>query len=145
MLSRSRYHRRRLPCCLKREGEYQGADLEIFQGYADSRGLTLQITSYDWQGMLGCGFQWTGGDVAFSGISITAKREQVMDFSTPYYDNAWHLVSLISRDITINDLSELKQYSIGYPRGMAYDGLIRTELEPRRLLFSQHGQALSLL
>ena len=117
------------PMLFEKNGEYLGVDLEIFQGYADSRGLTLQITSYDWQGMLGA-VSSGQADVAFSGISITAKRQQVMDFSTPYYDNAWHLVSLKSRDITINDLSELKQYSIGYPRGMAYDGLIRTKLEP---------------
>lgn len=118
------------PMLFEKNGEYQGVDLEIFQGYADSRGLTIQITSYDWQGMLGA-VSSGQADVAFSGISITAKRQQVMDFSTPYYDNAWHLVSLKSRDITINDLSELKQYSIGYPRGMAYEGLIRTELEPK--------------
>jgi polar amino acid transport system substrate-binding protein len=90
----------------------------------------MEITSYDWQGMLGA-VSSGQADVAFSGISITAKRQEVMDFSTPYYDNAWHLVSLTSRDIKINDLSELMQYSIGYPRGMAYEGLIRTELEPK--------------
>jgi polar amino acid transport system substrate-binding protein len=118
------------PMLFEKDGKYQGVDLEIFQGYADSRGLTMEITSYDWQGMLGA-VSSGQADVAFSGISITAKRQEVMDFSNPYYDNAWHLVSLTSRDIKINDLSELMQYSIGYPRGMAYEGLIRTELEPK--------------
>jgi polar amino acid transport system substrate-binding protein len=118
------------PMLFEKDGKYQGVDLEIFQGYADSRGLTMEITSYDWQGMLGA-VSSGQADVAFSGISITAKRQEVMDFSTPYYDNAWHLVSLTSRDIKINDLSELMQYSIGYPRGMAYEGLIRTKLEPK--------------
>ena len=118
------------PMLFEKDSQYQGVDLEIFQGYADSRGLSIDITSYDWQGMLGAVASGQA-DVAFSGISITAKRQQAMDFSTSYYDNAWHLVSLTSRDIKINDLSELTQYSIGYPRGMAYEGLIRTELEPK--------------
>ena len=118
------------PMLFQKDGKYQGIDLEIFQGYADSRGLTLDIASYDWQGMLGA-VSSGQADVAFSGISITDKRQQAMDFSHAYYDNAWHLVSLVSRDIEINDLSELMQYTIGYPRGMAYDGLIRTELEPQ--------------
>ena len=118
------------PMLFQKDGNYQGVDIEIFQGYADSRELTMDITSYDWQGMLGA-VSSGQADVAFSGISITPKRQQAMDFSNAYYDNAWHLVSLVSRDIEINDLSELMQYSIGYPRGMAYEGLIRTELEPK--------------
>ena len=118
------------PMLFQKDGNYHGVDIEIFQGYADSRELTMDITSYDWQGMLGA-VSSGQADVAFSGISITDKRQQAMDFSDSYYDNAWHLVSLTSRDIEINDLSELTQYSIGYPRGMAYEGLIRTELEPK--------------
>ena len=118
------------PMLFQKDGKYQGVDLEIFQGFADARGLTLEITAYDWQGMLGA-VSSGQADVAFSGISITPKRQQAMDFSNAYYDNAWHLVSLVSRDIEINDLSELMQYSLGYPRGMAYEGLIRTELEPK--------------
>jgi polar amino acid transport system substrate-binding protein len=70
-------------------------------------------------------------DVAFSGISITDKRKEVMDFSQPYYDNAWHLVSMKNKNIQITDLSQLKKYSIGYPRGMAYDDLIKNDLEPK--------------
>jgi polar amino acid transport system substrate-binding protein len=70
-------------------------------------------------------------DVAFSGISITAKRREAMDFSAPYYDNAWHLVSLKSRDIQLPDLTGLSKYSIGYPRGMAYNDLIKNEWEPK--------------
>ncbi|MFM9113501.1 MAG: transporter substrate-binding domain-containing protein, partial [Polynucleobacter victoriensis] len=70
-------------------------------------------------------------DVAFSGISITDKRKEVMDFSQPYYDNAWHLVSLKNKNIKITDLKQLKKYSVGYPRGMAYDDLIKNELEPK--------------
>ncbi|WP_197713100.1 transporter substrate-binding domain-containing protein [Polynucleobacter necessarius] len=47
-------------------------------------------------------------DVAFSGISITDKRKEVMDFSQPYYDNAWHLVSMKKKNIEITDLNQLK-------------------------------------
>jgi polar amino acid transport system substrate-binding protein len=54
-----------------------------------------------------------------------------MDFSQPYYDNAWHLVSMKNKNIQITDLNQLKKYSIGYPRGMAYDDLIKNDLEPK--------------
>lgn len=112
------------------KGKLQGADLEIFEGFCQSRGCTLKIISYDWQGMLGA-VSSGQADVAFSGISITDKRKEAMDFSQPYYDNAWHLVTLSSRDIKLDDLAALKQYSLGYPRGMAYNDLIKNDLEPK--------------
>ena len=118
------------PMLFEDGGKTVGADLEIFQGYCASRGCTIEIKPYDWQGMLGA-VSSGQADVAFSGISITDKRKEAMDFSVPYYDNAWHLVSLASKDIKLDDLSNLKKYSIGYPRGMAYNDLIRTELEPK--------------
>jgi polar amino acid transport system substrate-binding protein len=118
------------PMLFEENGKTVGVDLDIFQGYCASRGCTLQVTAYDWQGMLGA-VSSGQADVAFSGISITAKRKEAMDFSSPYYDNAWHLVSLSSRNIKITDLAQLKNYSIGYPRGMAYNDLIKNELEPK--------------
>lgn len=120
------------PNLFEEQGRTMGLDLDIFQGYCESRGCTLRITSYDWQGMLGA-VASRQADVAFSGISITEPRMQVMDFSEPYMENTWNLMSLIDRDIQIDDLAELKQYIIGYPRGMAYSDFIRNELEPQGL------------
>lgn len=118
------------PMLFEEQGQIKGADLEIFEGYCKARGCTIKMTPYDWQGMLGA-VSSGQADVAFSGISITAKRQEAMDFSQPYYDNTWHLVSLKSRNIQITDLAELKQYAIGYPRGMAYNDLIKNTLEPK--------------
>ncbi|MDZ4056407.1 MAG: transporter substrate-binding domain-containing protein, partial [Polynucleobacter sp.] len=118
------------PMLFDDKGTITGADMAIFEGYCQSRACTLKVTPYDWQGMLGA-VSSGQADIAFSGISITDKRKEAMDFSEPYYDNAWHLVSTTKKDITITDLIQLKKYSIGYPRGMAYDDLIKTELEPK--------------
>jgi len=111
-------------------GQYKGLDLEIFEGFCKARGHSYKITAYDWQGMLGAVMAGQA-DIAFSGISITDKRKEVMGFSRPYMDNTWNLVSLKSRNIQISDLSQLKRYSIGYPRGMAYTAFIKEELEPK--------------
>lgn len=118
------------PMLFEEGGKIKGADLEIFEGFCKVRGCTLKITPYDWQGMLGA-VSSSQADVAFSGISITDKRKEAMDFSQPYYDNAWHLVSLSSRKLKLDDLAQLKNYSVGYPRGMAYGDLIKNELEPK--------------
>ena len=118
------------PMLFDDKGQIVGVDMDLFQGYCQSRGCTLKVTPYDWAGMLGA-VSSGQADVAFSGISITDKRKEVMDFSQPYYDNAWHLVSLKNKNLKITDLKQLKKYSIGYPRGMAYDDLIKNELEPK--------------
>lgn len=118
------------PNLYEENGKTTGLDLEIFEGYCKARGCRLKITAYDWQGMLGA---VVGGqaDVAFSAISITDKRKEVMDFSQPYMENTWNLMSLKERKLQLADLGELKKYVIGYPRGMAYTEFIRTDLEPK--------------
>ncbi|MGE7989952.1 transporter substrate-binding domain-containing protein [Pseudomonas sp. NPDC089554] len=114
------------------DGTIQGADLEIFRNYCKERGCKIAVKEYEWEGMLGA-VAGKQADVAFSGISITEKRQKVMDFSAPYYENSFNLVSLVSKKLTIKDLAELKKYSIGYPRGMAYTDLIKSDLEPKGL------------
>lgn len=118
------------PNLYEENGKTTGLDLELFEGYCKARGCRLKITAYDWQGMLGA---VVGGqaDVAFSAISITDKRKEVMDFSQPYMENTWNLMSLKERKLQLADLGELKKYVIGYPRGMAYTEFIRTDLEPK--------------
>ncbi len=118
------------PMLFDDKGKIVGVDMDLFQGYCQARGCTIKVTPYDWAGMLGA-VSSGQADVAFSGISITDKRKEVMDFSQHYYDNAWHLVSLKNKNIKITDLKQLKKYSVGYPRGMAYDDLIKNELEPK--------------
>lgn len=118
------------PNMFEENGKYQGLDLDIFEDFCKVRGLKYKITTYDWQGMLGSVIS-KQADVAFSGISITAKRKEVMDFSQPYMDNTWNLVSIKSKNLKITDLANLKKYTIGYPRGMAYSQFIKDDLEPK--------------
>jgi polar amino acid transport system substrate-binding protein len=127
----------------------QGLDYDLFDGYCKARGCTMHVTSYDWQGMLGAVVS-KKADVAFSGISITEPRQKVMDFSKPYMDNSWNLVSLKSRNIKFDNLDTLKKYTIGFPRGMAYMDFIKTDLEPKGIyktdqvkLYPSYNEALT--
>lgn len=118
------------PMLFEKDGKYTGIDLEIFEGYCKSRGCTFKMTAYDWLGMLGA---VTSGqaDVAFSGISITDKRKEVMDFSNPYFTSTWQLIGLKNRHIKITDLSQLKKYTIAYPTGSVFDDYVKTVLQPK--------------
>jgi polar amino acid transport system substrate-binding protein len=47
-------------------------------------------------------------------------------------ENTWNLVSMKERNIEfMNDLDQMKKYSVGYPRGMAYTDFIKRDLEPK--------------
>jgi polar amino acid transport system substrate-binding protein len=70
-------------------------------------------------------------DVAFSGLSITDKRKEVMDFSKPYYTSTWDLISLENRHIKITDLSQLKKYTVAYPTGSVFDDYVKDVLQPK--------------
>ena len=137
------------PNLFEENGQTKGLDYDLFDGYCKARGCTLNITAYDFQGMLGAVVS-RKADVAFSGISITEPRKQVMDFSKPYMDNSWNLVSLKSRNIKLANLDTLKNYSIGFPRGAAYMDFIKTELEPKGIyktdqakLYPSYNEALT--
>jgi polar amino acid transport system substrate-binding protein len=137
------------PNLFEENGKTQGLDYDLFDGYCKSRGCTMNITAYDWQGMLGAVVA-KKADVAFSGISITEPRKKVMDFSQPYMDNSWNLVSLKSRNIKLANLDTLKKYTIGFPRGMAYMDFIKTKLEPKGIyktdqvkLYPSYNEALT--
>ena len=130
-------------------GQTKGLDYDLFDGYCKARGCTMNITAYDFQGMLGAVVS-KKADVAFSGISITEPRKQVMDFSKPYMDNDWDLVSMKSRNLKLANLDTLKHYTIGFPRGAAYMDFIKTQLEPKGIyntsqtkLYPSYNEALT--
>jgi polar amino acid transport system substrate-binding protein len=118
------------PMLFEKDGKYIGIDQEIFEGYCKSRGCIFNMVAYDWLGMLGA-VSSGQADVAFSGISITNKRKEVMDFSDPYLTSTWELVGLKNRNIKITDLSQLKKYTIAYPTGTVFDDYVKTILQPK--------------
>jgi len=137
------------PNLFEENGQTKGLDYDLFDGYCKARGCTLNITAYDFQGMLGAVVS-RKADVAFSGISITEPRKQVMDFSKPYMDNDWDLVSMKSRNLKLDNLDTLKNYTIGFPRGAAYMDFIKTKLEPKGIystdkakLYPSYNEALT--
>ena len=137
------------PNLFEENGQTKGLDYDLFDGYCKARGCTMNITAYDFQGMLGA-IVSRKADVAFSGISITEPRKKVMDFSQPYMDNSWNLVSMKNRNIKLANLDTLKNYSIGFPRGAAYMDFIKTELEPKGIyktdqakLYPSYNEALT--
>lgn len=71
----------------KEGNQFYGIDMEIAQLIANELGLELVIDDMDFDMVVGAvGKQ--GVDIAMSGITITAERMNVINFSIPYYTEA---------------------------------------------------------
>ena len=68
----------------KEGNKYYGIDMEIAKLIADELGLELVIDDMQFNMVVGAVGK-NGVDIAMSGITITAEREEVINFSTPYY------------------------------------------------------------
>jgi polar amino acid transport system substrate-binding protein len=77
--------------------EYFGIDMEIAKLIADELDMELVIEDMDFDNVVGSvGKQ--GIDIAMSGITITAERLDVVNFSAPYYTES--IVVLCKADDT---------------------------------------------
>ena len=113
------------PNCFQQDKEYVGIDVEIIRAFCESRGYVFEITAYDWAGMLGAVVAGRA-DVAFSGISITDKRKEVMDFSDPYMVNTLVIAAMADRGVAIATAADWKKYKLGFVRGMYFGDLVKT-------------------
>ncbi len=113
------------PNCFQRENVYVGIDVDIIDAFCKSRGYTFSMTAYDWSGMLGAVIA-NRADIAFSGISITEKRKEVMDFSDAYMVNVLIIAALADHHVSIPSTKEWNNYRLGFVRGMYFGDLIKT-------------------
>ena len=116
------------PNCFQQEKEYVGIDVDIIRAFCESRGYAFDVTAYDWAGMLGAVVAGRA-DVAFSGISITDKRKEVMDFSDPYMVNTLVIAAMADRGVAIATTADWKKYKLGFVRGMYFGDLVETTYE----------------
>ena len=96
-----------VPFCFQGEdGEYTGFDIELMKAFSEKLGFTYELKPMDFTALL-MSVESKKVDVGIAGITIKAEREEVMDFSLPYYDaGLLIMVAKDNEDITsIADLS----------------------------------------
>ncbi len=107
------------------DGKIYGVDIEIAQGFAQSKGLNLVIKNIDFESIfteVDAGY----ADIGMAGITVTAERADVYDFTTTYYNASQKLIILADNNDfdscqTAEDveriLKTLQDKSIGYQTG----------------------------
>lgn len=87
-------------------GEYEGFDIDLWDAIAKEIDVEYELKPMDFNGLIPA-LQSESIDVAIAGMTITAEREEKVDFANPYYDAG--LLVLVKSDNTeiqgANDLS----------------------------------------
>lgn len=97
------------PFVMGSEGRYSGFDIDIWEAIAADLGLKFQ---YHQVGMLDDIFQDLShgkADVAIAGLSITEKREKLVDFSYRYIEAGLHI--LVNREVEPSIFRAIKSIS----------------------------------
>jgi len=109
------------PCVMRENGAYTGFDIELWEEIA--RELQLPFTYYE-TGLEGIFQDLVEGraDAAFSCITVTDRRERVVDFSHHYMDSGLRIMVLSKPKFSL--IQSLKSfYSPKVVRSLAYIGL----------------------
>ena len=95
------------------KGGFEGIDVEIAQAIADKLGLELVIDDMDFDSAL-LAVQEGKSDIVMAGVSVTDKRELVMDFSASYATGIQVVIVKEGSSVTMDNLGEKM---IGTQRG----------------------------
>lgn len=88
------------------KGEFTGFDVQLWDAIAKDLGLDYKWQTMDFNGIIPA-LQSKSIDAAIAGITIKSSREEVVDFSYPYYDAG--LVILVKADNdSVKTLEDLK-------------------------------------
>ena len=91
----------------KKGDKFAGIDMEIAKMIADKLGLELVIEDMDFDAVV-TSVGKNGVDIAMAGLTVTATRQQVVNFSDAYYEGAYQVI-LVKEDNTEFDACKTKE------------------------------------
>ncbi|SQI37342.1 Glutamine-binding periplasmic protein precursor [Leminorella richardii] len=90
--------------------ELEGFDIDVISAIAKAENFNIKLVNTPWEGIfatLGSGDR----DIIISGITITDKRKQMVDFSSPYFPAEQAIV--VPKGKTIGGIADLKPLKVG--------------------------------
>lgn len=90
--------------------QLEGFDIDIIKAVAKAENFNVKLINTPWEGIfatLGSGDR----DIIISGITITDKRKQMVDFSTPYFPAEQSIV--VPKGSKIDSIAALKDKNVG--------------------------------
>lgn len=101
-----------------------GYDVVVATKIAEELGLDLEIVKTDWDS-LPTKLNLGDIDLIIAGMTDTPEREEVMNFTTPYYES--EMVVIVRKDsdlVNLTNIQELGEYNVLGQLGTLYDEII---------------------
>lgn len=86
------------------EGNLIGYEIELIDALCSQMQADCELISQDWDGLIP-GLNAQKFDAIIAGMSITPERQEVVDFTDPYFHTGIILIGKKGDDITIDDLA----------------------------------------
>ena len=81
-------------------GELLGFDMDLIRAIGQELGLEVEIDNISWDGLIPALLN-NNYDAVIAGVTITAERQEAVDFSEPYFESVLTIVAKTSAaDIT---------------------------------------------
>ncbi len=98
------------------DGQYTGFDFDVMQAVADELDLEMEFVSTGFTAITsGSAMAANQCDIAASAITITAEREEAIDFTSPYFDADQSL--LVKADSGLASLGDFVGRNLGVQSG----------------------------
>ena len=98
--------------------ELVGFDVDLMKEIAKAGGFTVKFINTPWDGIFAA-LNNGDRDIIMSGITITEKRKQVVDFARPYF--LAHQLILTNKNLKINGLKDLEGKTVAVVNASAGD------------------------
>lgn len=113
------------------EGNYVGFDVDMWMAIADKLNIAYDLRPMDFNGIIP-GLQSGNIDVAVAGMSVTGKREKVIDFSYPYY-KAGLIIMVRADNADIRKLEDLSGKMVATKQGTSTIPFLKKNVAAGRL------------
>ncbi|KFF65642.1 basic amino acid ABC transporter substrate-binding protein [Pectobacterium brasiliense] len=90
--------------------ELEGFDIDIIKAIAKAENFNIKLINTPWEGIFAT-LNSGDRDIIISGITITDKRKQMVDFSAPYFPAEQSIV--VPKGSTIDSIVALKDHKVG--------------------------------
>ncbi|WP_429499341.1 cystine ABC transporter substrate-binding protein [Robbsia andropogonis] len=105
-------------------GDLQGFDVDVATELARRLGVKPHFVTTEWSGII-AGLQAGKYDVIVNQVGITAARQKMLDFSTPYTYSIGQLIQRKNDDRQFRSLDDLKGHKLGVSLGSNYNDMAK--------------------
>ncbi|ACR78849.1 MULTISPECIES: basic amino acid ABC transporter substrate-binding protein [Kosmotoga] len=112
-------------------GEFKGFDMDLIRAIADEMGFNIKIVDMSFDSLIAA--LVSGNlDIVIAGMTITAEREAVVDFSKPYWTADQSIIVKEDSDYTVTVL--FGKHDIGVQTGTTGDLWVEENLVKTKIL-----------